>query len=392
IPIYEWSVEKAVCSSRGLYLPSINQLDVLNITNGNIYANHKWPATQPFLTHEEGKRVSLINGGVSVGAQGYLTCVDTEELETINVSIVTDFSSELSIGDIRRMEVKLSYSDGSDGLAKPEEVYFTSNDEAIVQVDESGIVTAVATGSAMVRATRRGSSLFDEVQVDVKDPSGLFPLDLTVPINTGTAILVMYVDEANNSTTFSPNAEPIITSGEGEVLGEAGDWYFTSDTEGVTELIVSHNGILETMRIETIDTAAQFSYRMLTQRINTTGVPGNSSFVGFHHPSLTIASSGTITHLGASDPVGEGYIGSIADDIDGGIRLYVHPYGEPLSEAPDGTIKVHSFNGPGFLIHDGRSMYCNSNEVGTLLINWVFLKAWHDIPAGTIIPVSIMCR
>lgn len=187
--------------------------------------------------------------GVSVGTTLITASVEGKTTQSllqvqhrVNSVIVTPTSFSLPVGGTRQLTVTTNAADGQP--LPNRRVTYLSSDVSVATVTTTGLVAAVALGSATITATseeKSGTAVVQVVQVPVASISISPPGPQTV--NQGSALQLQATTRDGNGVILtgrtvnwsSSNSAIASVSGSGVVTGNAlGNTQITAESEGVT--------------------------------------------------------------------------------------------------------------------------------------------------------------
>ena len=150
--------------------------------------------------------------------------VDGCKLETVSVSLKAGETFQLNVIDANDQVVQ--------------NVTWTSSDNAIATVSDSGLVTAAAAGDAMISATLPGGTLVCKVTVTQKNEYKLDKTELDLAVGGSDTLTLITLPEGSESPrphTFT-SADPSIATVDG------GTGKVTGVSQGTTKIICSVDG------------------------------------------------------------------------------------------------------------------------------------------------------
>ncbi|WP_242009671.1 choice-of-anchor L domain-containing protein [Halalkalibacter nanhaiisediminis] len=185
----------------------------------------------------------------------------TDERPVLEALTLNSSASKLRIGETEQLVVTGKYSNGMTKDVTSEAIYQSSNEE-IVTVSETGILTGVASGTAVISATYRGQTV--EVSVQVRSNQGQGKVNPWRPlgkislnrdfykiregeatrITVGAYYLDNHTENVTSKATYTSSKEAIVTvNEEGEI---------TAHQEGIAVITVRYNGKIAEAEIEVL--------------------------------------------------------------------------------------------------------------------------------------------
>lgn len=156
--------------------------------------------------------ILLMTGTVLLGSHHFSAVLSTEvKLTAIAVSPA---AVSLQLRDTTALAAQLTYSDESTGPATAAD--WTSSNSQVAAVDDAGMVTAVAPGTATITATQSGVSGISTVTVTAPTVTGLIVTPATVSLLDGdSTVLTAELTYSDGST--APATAAVWTSNHDKI-------------------------------------------------------------------------------------------------------------------------------------------------------------------------------
>lgn len=274
-------------------------------------------------------------------------CVVTVSPVKANGIILNFTETELIIGERQQLEATITPSNTTD-----KSITWSSSNEAVAVVNETGLVTAVGAGSCTIKAaTNDGSNLDASCQIEV--PSDVLYMNDVVGVPSGTMLVPIYLDNTSAITglQFEIQLPEGVTVAEGTngklqvatsdratdqtVIGSKlsnGNYQFVVFS-GTSSALTGSEGAIAYVTLNVAESMAVGDYTIAVKEVELTKTDGTSK----HHKDLT--SKLTLTEVITGDINGDGRV-TITDAV--GIVNYI------LHRAPSVFItKAADVNGDG---------------------------------------------
>ena len=272
----------------------------------------------------------LAGAAICISCMFVISCSKGKETKEVHVKSVTlnEESIELTEGDSFTLTATVLPDNASD-----KSVIWSSNNEAAASVSEEGVVTGVAEGDAVIKATAKDNGVFGSCSVKVN--KRIFPVTgislniKSVPIKIGgnyTLIPTVTPDNATDkSIKWSSSDEDVaMVSKDGKVVGvsvgdawikatsvqnpevaDSCEFHVTSETVAVTGIALSPANVAVEVGKTYQLTASVIPAEATNQNIRWEVSPANGSIA-------TVSAAGLVTGVKAGDCV------VTATTVDGG--------------------------------------------------------------------------
>lgn len=223
IPLFSADAAQALCQSRGMALPSQEQMNALFQARPDVANSDHWPTSVAYWSSSKSTANQQYGFNMSSGAQTLLptstplivTCVYPGELSTL-VSKDNAYQTELADGDFNIVEAYAKQADGSP--ISGQRIYAFSDDENLRFESQSALTDSTGKASFKVRSALSGE--FD-VLVNYYSQS--------------KAALVHFIDDLVLSISLS--GPELLTLGEDEQLEATGS-FESGTSKNITEEVV----------------------------------------------------------------------------------------------------------------------------------------------------------
>ena len=328
------------------------------ITDNGAVTSLTWQSSNTFVAqvNSEGRITTTGIGTTTITCTAH-NGVSAQCVVTVNPVLITNLTlneveTELTVGEKTQLEATITPDNATD-----KSVTWTSTNENVAVVDENGLVTAVGSGSCMIKATANdGSGKSASCLVTVEKNNKLTVTDMT-QCSGGRGVLNVLLSDEETIMGFQfdlqlPEGVTVAENGSNlmaQLTGNAVNTHSISSSkisDGLYRFVVTPqgsraisnaNGDGMTITIDVADDMATGTYTMTIKDIEMTVRRTGNVFVDIHPKNSTATL--TITEAVMGDVNGDGRV-SVTDVIS--MNSYI------LEEEPAQFIrKVADLNGDG---------------------------------------------